>query len=200
MYTLISGSPKAKPSNSMFFLNKIKPVLDEYSIFELKKHKHDEIIKSINDSDVIILVFPLYVDSPPSITLEFLDYIVDNKINLKEKQIYTIINCGFRDGNQNIIAANIISSWCKKINAKYSGSLLIGAGEVIGNKKYKYISNKAMKELNKFSKIIKNKEITKEIVTTVDFLNNQLYCFFANLLWTNNGKKYKLTKEELKKQ
>ena len=200
MYTLISGSPKVKPSNSMFFLSKIKPLLEEYSLYELKKHKYDEIINSINDSEVIVLAFPLYVDSPPSLTLEFLDYLIDNKVNLKGKQIYTIINCGFRDGNQNTTASQIISSWCKKVNAKYSGSLLIGAGEVVGNKKYKYISAKAMKKLNKFSNIIKNKEITEDIITTVDILNDNLYCFFANLSWTNDGKKYKLTKEELKKQ
>lgn len=200
MYTLINGSPKVKPSNSMFFLNKIKPLLEEYSIYELKKHKYDEIIKSINNSEVIVLAFPLYVDSPPSLTLEFLDYIIDNKVNLKGKPIYTIINCGFRDGNQNTTAANIIRSWCKKVNAKYNGSLLIGAGEVIGDKKYKYISTKAMKSLDKFSKIIKNKEFTKDIITTIDILNDRLYCFFANISWTKNGKKFKLTKEELKKQ
>lgn len=200
MYTLISGSPKIKPSNSMFFLNKIKSSLEEYSVFEFKKNTYDEIIKSIENSDVIILAFPLYVDSPPTLILTFLDYIIDNKIDLKGKQIYNIINCGFRDGNQNIVAANILSSWCKKVNAKYSGSLLIGAGEVIGAKKYKYISTRAISSLNKFSKIVKNKEITKDIVTTVDFLNDKLYCIFANISWTKNGKKFRLTKEELKKQ
>jgi hypothetical protein len=84
MYTLISGSPKIKPSNSMFFLNKVKQSLEEYSFFELKKHKYDEIIKSIEESQVIVLAFPLYVDSPPSLTLEFLDYIIENKIDLKQ--------------------------------------------------------------------------------------------------------------------
>ena len=200
MYTLISGSPKIKPSNSMFFLNKIKPYLEEYSIYELKKHQYGEIIQSIEESEVIVLAFPLYVDSPTSLTLGFLDYIIDNKIDLKGKQVYNIINCGFRDGNQNTTAANIMTAWCKKNNATYSGSLLIGAGEVIGDKKYKYISNKAMNSLNKFGKIIKNKEITEDIITTVDILNDRLYCFFANLSWTKNGKKFKLTKEELKKQ
>lgn len=200
MYTLISGSPKIKPSNSMFFLNKVKQSLEEYSFFELKKHKYDEIIKSIEESQVIVLAFPLYVDSPPSLTLEFLDYIIENKIDLKGKYLYSIINCGFRDGKQNIVAANIISSWTKKVNAKYGGSILIGAGEIIGNKKYKYLSISAKKSINKFIKVIKNKELTQDIITTVDILNDNLYCFFANLSWTKNGKKFKLTKEELKKQ
>ena len=200
MYTLISGSPKIKPSNSMYFLNKIKLFLDEYSIFELKKHNYEEIITSIKDSNVVILAFPLYVDSPTSITLDFLDYIIDNNIDFTGKNVYSIINCGFRDANQNDRAAAIISSWCKKVSAKYSGSLLIGAGEVIGNKKYKYITTKAHQKLNKFGKIIKNIELTKDITTTVDFLNDKMFCFFANIFWTKDGKKFKLTKEDLKKQ
>lgn len=200
MYTLISGSPKIKESNSMLFLNKVKTQLDEYSIFELKKHKYDEIIASINESEIIVLAFPLYVDSPPSLTLEFLDYIIDNKIDLSGKLVYSIINCGFRDANQNAIAANIISSWSKKVKAKYNGSLLIGAGEVIGDKKYKYISRKANKTLNKFGRILKNQENTNDIKTTTDFLNDKLFCFFANIFWTKDGKKYNQTKIDLKKQ
>ena len=198
MYTLISGSPKLKPSNSMTFINKIKSTLEDYSVFELKKHNYDEILSSIKDSEVIVLAFPLYVDSPTSITLEFLDYIVDNKIDLKNKQVYSIINCGFRDGNQNVTAANIISAWCKKVNAKYSGSLLIGAGEIIGNSKYKYLSTKANKTLNNFSKIIKTKATTKDIVTTVNILNDRMFCFFANIFWNKDGKKFKQTKKDMK--
>ena len=198
MYTLISGSPKLKPSNSMTFLNKIKSTLEDYSVFELKKHNYDEILSSINESEVIVLAFPLYVDSPTSITLEFLDYIVDNKIDLKNKQVYTIINCGFRDGNQNVTAANIIEAWCKKTKAKYAGSLLIGAGEIVGNKQYQNISNKAMKSLKKFTKIIKEKEVTKNIITSVDFLNDKLFCFVANIFWTKNGKRFKQTKKDMK--
>mgnify|MGYP003299878163 CR=1 FL=1 len=108
MYTIINGSPKVINSNSSYFINIIAKNLDEYNIFELKKGNYNSIIESINKSKTIILAFPLYVDSPTSITLSFLDYIIDNKISLKKKNIYTIINCGFREGEQNITALNII--------------------------------------------------------------------------------------------
>jgi multimeric flavodoxin WrbA len=200
MYTLISGSPKLKSSNSMTFLNQIKSSLEDYSIFELKKYNYDEIIKSINNSEVIVLAFPLYVDSPTSITLDFLDSIIDNKIALKNKLVYTIINCGFRDGIQNDTAANIIKSWCQKVNAEYSGSLLIGSGEIIGDKKYHYLSTTAIKKLNKFAITIKNKENTKNIVTTTNLLDDRLFCFFANIFWTKKAKRFKQTKKDIKKQ
>lgn len=197
MYTLISGSPKMIKSNSLYFLNIVKEKLDNQKVFELKRHRYDDIIDSINTSNTIVLAFPLYVDSPPSLTLKFLDYIIDNKINLDNKLVYIIINCGFREGEQNLTAVNIIKRWCEKTNSQYACSILIGAGEIVGKPKYKFISTKALKKLNEFADIIKNKQIKSDIITSVDILNNKLYCFLANTLWTNNGKKYKLSKIDL---
>lgn len=200
MYTLINGSPKVRDSNSGVFLNKLKINLDEYNVFELKKSKKEDIIKSINNSEVIVLAFPLYVDSPTSITLDLLDYIVDSKVNLKNKLVYVIINCGFREGTQNKTAVNIIKNWCNKTKATYGCSILIGAGEIVGKEKYKYISRNAMKKLKKFNEIVKNKEIKEDIITTVDFMNNKIFCFLANISWTNRGKQFKLTKKDIKQQ
>lgn len=116
------------------------------------------------------------------------------------KTNYFIINCGFREGKQNITALNIVKLLCEKVGAKYYGSILIGSGEIVGKNKYRFISRKALNDLNKFTKKIKLKEKSKEIITTMDILNNSLYCFLANLSWTKRGKKNKLTKEEILKQ
>ena len=197
MYTIINGSPKVINSNSSYFVNMITKNLDEYNAFELKDGNYNNIIDSIGKSKTIILAFPLYVDSPTSITLSFLDYIIDNKVSLKDKSIYTIINCGFREGEQNITALNIIKRWCEKVEATYKGAILIGAGEIVGKKKYKFISNKALKNLKEFSNIIKEGK-DKEIITTVDLLNDKIYCILANLSWNKKGRINNLTKKELK--
>lgn len=197
MYTLINGSPKPYSSNSMHFLNVLSKNLNKYNLFELKKNAYDEILADIKSSEVIVFAFPLYVDSPSSITLEFLDYIMDKKIKLKNKLIYIIINCGFREGKQNITAINIMKQWCKKVNATYGCSILIGAGEIVGKDKYKFISKKATKSLIKFSNIVKQKQHKEDILTTMDILNNKLYVFLANKSWNKKGKKNNLTKKDL---
>lgn len=197
MYTLINGSPKPISSNSSYFINKIISKLDNYNIFELKKDSYKKILESIKISETIILAFPLYIDSPTFITLSFLDYIIDNKINLKNKKIYIVINCGFREGEQNITALNIMKNWCKKVNSTYMGSIMIGAGEIVGKKKYRFISNKAMKHLNKFiNSIIRNDNIS-DIITTMDLLTNKTYCFLANKSWNKKGKENNLTYNDL---
>lgn len=193
MYTLINGSPKSTNSNSLYFLKRIISKLENNNLYELKKDKHEIILESIKKSETLILAFPLYVDSPSSITLSFLDYIIDNKISLKNKSIYTIINCGFREGEQNITAVNIIKNWCNKTKANYKGSIMIGAGEIVGKPKYKLISRNALKKLDIFTNaIIKNNNI-QDIVTTMDILNNKTYCFLANKSWNKSGKKNNLT-------
>ena len=197
MYTLISGSPKPVNSNSLKFLKNISKNIDNYKIFELKKDKYIKIIENIEKSDVMVFAFPLYIDSPTSITLSFLDYIIDNKINLKNKKVYVLINCGFREGEQNITAINIMKNWCGKVGATYSGSIMIGAGEIVGKTKYKFISFSALKKLNEFSSCIKLKKESKDIIITMNVLNNRMYCYLANISWTKKGKLNNLSKREL---
>ena len=157
-----------------------------------------DIIKSITKADTIVLAFPLYEDSPNSLTLKLLDYIYDNKINLSNKELYVIINCGFREGTHNITALNIIKNWANKVNIDFCGSILVGAGEIVGKKKFSYITSIAINKLKKFSKCIKNNSYTKDIITTMDLLTNRMYIMFANASWTKQGKKNKLSKKDLK--
>lgn len=198
MYTLISGSPKPFNSNSMSFLKTLSEKLDKYKIYELKNDKHDDILDNIKKSDAIVFAFPLYVDSPTSITLSFLDYLMDKKINLKNKLIYVIVNCGFREGEQNITAVNIIKNWCNKIKATYASSLMIGAGEIVGKEKFKFVSKKALRCLNRFINNIKLKQKGEDIITTMDLLNNKLYCYFANKSWTKDAKLNNLTESDVR--
>ena len=198
MYTFINGSPKGSKSNTDMFFNKLCSGLNEYELFHLRKNSYDKILSSIIKSDCLVLGFGLYVDSPTNLMLSFMDYIYDNNINLKNKKVYSVINCGFKEGEQNLTAANIIKNWCNKVNAEYCGSLLIGAGEIVGKEKYKFLSHNVNKYLVKFKKVLNSKSSTKDIITTVNYLNNNLYCIVANLFWTKNAKLNGLTKNDVK--
>lgn len=198
MYTLINGSPKIRLSSSMNFLQELSKKIDKYNLFELRKDKYDVIINSIEKSDVIVLSFPLYVDSPTSIVLSFLDYIVDNKIKLTNKLIYVIVNCGFRESVQNKTAVNILKNWCMKVDAKYMGSLQIGAGEMVGHNEYNFISRKVKKAVLKFSDIVKDKRQTDDIHATVDFFTNKMFCFVANCFWNKRGRENNLLEKDIR--
>ena len=191
MYTLLNGSQKNVVGNSRRFLDGVGNYLDEYEIYDLKKKNFKEIIKNIESSNAVVLAFPLYVDAPNSVTLSFLDYIYDSKIDLNGKSIYVIINCGFKEGEQNLTALNIIKRWCIKTNACYSGAILIG------NPKFKFISTSALKRLKEFSICISNGVKSDDIITTIDLLSSKMYCKIANHSWTKKGKSNKLKKSDI---
>ena len=199
MYTLINGSSKIGESNSNNFLNYISDYSDKYIIYSIKKDNFEDIIKSIKLSSTIVLAFPLYVDSPNTYTLRLLDYMYDNNIG-ENKNIYVVINCGFKEGEQNITALNIIKRFCSKIKANYMGAILIGAGEIVGKKEYKFISRKALKKLKEFSLCIKENRKCDYIITTMDLLSNRQYCFLANRSWTKRAKNNNLTKKDVYKK
>ncbi len=190
MYTLIDGSPKKQQSNSKYFLEYISKHLDEYHIYNINNN-YKLILDNIKQSDTIVLAHPLYVDSPNYSTLSLLEYLYNNKDRVANKNFYVIINCGFREGEHNLTALSIIKNWCTKSNVNYMGSLLIGAGEIVGKPKYKLICKKALNNLKLFSNCIKNKELSKDIITTMDLLNNKIYCKLANKSWNKKIKRNK---------
>ena len=155
---MINGNPRNNRSNSKYFLSFIEQKLDNYNLFYINKDKFCNILDSISISDAIVFSFPLYVDSEPSSLLCFMDYVIDNNIDISNKKVYTVVNCGFLKGEQNITAIEIIKRWCYKTNIIYSGSILIGAGEIVGKKKYQLITKKALKELNIFAENVLNQK------------------------------------------
>lgn len=198
MFTLINGSPRNNRSNSKYFLSFIEQKLDNYNLFYINKDKFCTILDSISISDAIVFSFPLYVDSEPSSLLSFMDYIIDNNIDISNKKVYAVVNCGFLEGEQNITAIEIIKRWCYKTNTIYSGSILIGAGEIVGKKKYQLITKKALKELNIFAENVLNQKKFDDIITTMSFMNPRLYCTLANISWSKNGRKNGLSNDELR--
>lgn len=183
MKLYINGSPKLTNSNSNYFLNKLSP---KDKIKFVYKDKFSEILKSIKKVDIIILAFPLYVDGPPNKVIELFEYIKNNKINIKNKKIYTIINCGFWEAKQNRTASLIVEDFAINNGAKYMGSFNIGAGEIIGKcdkkKIYRLVSLSFLVKIRKFKARISNgKKVTLE--TTIRPMTKRLYVYLANCNW-----------------
>ena len=115
-----------------------------------------------------------------------MEYIQNNKIDISNKKIYTIINCGFWEAKHNRTASLIIENFAKKNKAKYMGSFNIGAGEIVGKCEkfwlYKLISIPFLIKIKKFKECIDNgSEIILE--TTIRPMTKRLYVFMANINW-----------------
>ncbi len=183
MILYINGSPKLKNSNSDFFLNKINK---KTKIFYVYKDKFNKILKDIKNTDTIVFSFPLYVDAPTNKIIELLEYIQDNKIDIKNKMIYTIINCGFWEAKHNKTASLIMEEFAINNKAKYMGTFNIGAGEIIGKcgkkKIYKIISIPFLFKIRRFKRCIFNKKKIN-LETTIRPMTKRLYIYLANCSW-----------------
>jgi hypothetical protein len=134
----INGSQKAGISNSGIISDEINSILEtdhevHYYVLGTKQLSH-EIYREITSSDVIIFLFPLYVDSVPSNMLRML---IDLELYIREESrediaVYAIINNGFYEGRQTRIAFEIMQNWCTRAGAKFCGGIGQGAGEMLG--------------------------------------------------------------------
>ena len=150
--TIINGSPKTVKSNSEILGNYLFPLLKEnnikkyYSIyFQLNGKTKNEIY----NSDVLIFIFPLYVDGIPSNLLKLLVKFEKENVVRPETKIYCIVNNGFYEGKQNFLALLHMKNWCKKVNAKWGQGIGIGSGELLPYLKKFKLGQGPLKNLEK---------------------------------------------------
>lgn len=189
MISVINCSPKYK-SNSSNFIKRLVPKLrNNYQIIYLYHEEINDIINKIDKSNVIVFVFPLYVDTVPSRLIR----LMEQNINFKNKYVYSISNCGFLEKINNDIAIKIIQNWCLHCNGIFMGSFKIGAGEVIGNDNFlSHLLSPLYKiKMTIFSKRIN--KIKKVNLSTQIILPKRMFCYCANKGFKKTIAKYSKT-------
>lgn len=144
----LSGSPKYKDSCSEHYLELLETHLNKDFYIEEEKmlHFNDHVIEKIGNADIIVISSPLYADSLPSHVINFL--INMSSLDLTNKSMYAIINCGFLEGIHNIVSLEILSNYCDANKMEYMGGLGIGGGPVgYQHKLYNYPIFKCIKAL-----------------------------------------------------
>lgn len=185
---LLNGSPKFKDSASEHYLDILYDNLDKNYYIEEERmlFLNDTLKKKIKDADILVIATPLYADSIPSHVLDFLIKIGD--LNLSNKIMYLVVNCGFLEGIHNIVAFNVIRNYCDYHGIKFMGGLGIGGGP-IGYRKtiYNYLIYKNIKLLGDFINYQKMFE-TKFISPLIPRF---IYIGIANIRWKKAIKSFK---------
>ncbi|MCL2590319.1 MAG: NAD(P)H-dependent oxidoreductase [Betaproteobacteria bacterium] len=205
--SLINGSQKSKESNSGLILDRLKRFINKDH--EIKNHKlgvkgfPEETLRKICSGDVIVLAFPLYVDSIPTNLLKLLIELEKHltKEPTEDIVIYTIINNGFYEGKQTHIAFEIIENWCERSGIKFGGGIGQGAGETIGFVKNIPFAGFIFYNLDRSLKLLAQKIETKE-PCNVTYLSPLLPRFLCRIMahhffWYPLARKNKLEKEDL---
>jgi multimeric flavodoxin WrbA len=203
---IINGSQKIGESNTGIILDKFNEFVKNKH--EVKNYKlsislfAEEMYTEIISGDIIVLAFPLYIDSLPSNTLKM---IIELESLFKEKNItgiivYAIINNGFYEGKQTHIAFEIIKNWCERSGIKFGGGIGQGAGEMIGVTKNTPIDKGAFNNLARALKFMAEKIALKEsfeIIYLSPYFPRFLWKIAGTSFWHQLAKKNGLKKKEI---
>lgn len=133
---IFNGSPRYKKSNSKIliehFLKGYNTIYTEpVPVHYLANHKQkDEQIEIFQNSEIVIIVFPLYTDCMPGIVKEFFESVVELKIT-SSKKIGFVVQSGFPEAIHSIYVERYLEKLTKRIQCEYLGTIIKGGVEGI---------------------------------------------------------------------
>lgn len=193
-FIIVNGSPRAPKSNSLKYIIELKKHLKgSLLIYNIINCKIDEFIKEVNSDSEIIFVFPLYADGVPSLVISFLNSLKDYKF--QKQRVHLIINCGFLEWQQNLIAKEIFKLFCDSLNLKFCCSLLIGSGEAIMETPFKLLVRQQIK--NFANDIYTHKSKMRKVSM---LLSKKSFIKASTKYWLKYGQKNGITREIMERK
>ncbi|MFX1438549.1 MAG: NAD(P)H-dependent oxidoreductase [Promethearchaeota archaeon] len=205
---LLVGSPKVENSTSASLGNYLISKLEEFGMKSEKgfihrlvnrKEKIQSLYEMIDRANLIILSFPLYVDSLPAPVIKAMELIKEERDRLeskKPKNFIAISQNGFPEGFQNTVALQICRTFAEDCGFIWKGGLALGQGGSIGGipllERGGMVRN-VVKGLDITAQaMIDGKEIPQEAVDLFSkkFIPNFFYNSIVNLGWRLQKRKY----------
>jgi multimeric flavodoxin WrbA len=205
---LLIGSPKVERSTSASLGNYLLSKLEGSGMqFERafihriinREEKFQSLLDMINKADLLILSFPLYVDSLPAPVIKAMELIKEqqNKLENKEsKDFIAICNSGFPEASQSTVALKICRIFSKTCGFIWKGGIAIGGGGAINGRPLEGIGGMvrfiiAGLDLTAQA-IMEGKEIPQEAIDIASkpFIPRYLYIRGGNLGWRIQTRRY----------
>jgi len=138
---LLVGSPRTKKSTSAslggYLFEQLQAQSVETQTIQIytslnSQERMNSLFESIDNTDLVVLAFPLYVDSLPAPVIATLEKIASHRREYPTPiRFASIANCGFPGANHNDTAIAITSEFARQSRLTWMGGLALGAGEGI---------------------------------------------------------------------
>jgi len=133
---IFNGSPRRLNSNSKILIeqflagyNRIDP--ERVPVYYLASRKQkEESLEAFNNSDIILIFFPLYTDCMPGIVKEFIEDIAQLN-NSKTRMIGFVVQSGFPEAIHSFYVERYLKKLTKRLNGIYLGTIIKGGVEGI---------------------------------------------------------------------
>ena len=97
----------------------------------------ETLLDTVDRCDLLVLVFPLYIDSLPALltrTLELIASRREGRERESRQRLVAIVNNGFPEAGQNEVALRICSRFASETGFEWAGGLALGGGEAINGR------------------------------------------------------------------
>jgi hypothetical protein len=198
---IINGSPKTVGSTSSIFIDEIKRLLDITPIVYQSTQlildvENSKVMSNILEADVLLFVFPLYVDCIPVSLIKILTTIEQEAMKANEKFpiVYAISNCGFIEAKDNHLALDIVKNFATSVGMLWGYGIGIGGGGFVASqsknmRKSGPVSN-VYAALVELASAMKNQHMKNQHVFVTPKIPRFMYKFGGNLGWYLMGRKY----------
>ena len=204
---LLVGSPRGEESTSASLGNYLISKLEELGLktetlyihrLVNRKEKINDLLQGVQRADLIILSFPLYVDSLPAPVIKAMELIIANKnttISEKSKSFVAIANNGFPEASQNEIALQICRIFSRDCGFAWKGGIAVVGGPIGGRPLQERggVVRNIIKGLDMAAQALKDDgEIPQEAIELLSksILPSSLYRFIGNFSWKRMAKRY----------
>jgi len=138
---LVIGSGRGRQSNShalgSYFLKRLSAAgwqtATELLLPALKADEGAALAAQAGGVELLVLAFPLYVDSLPAAVIQLLERLAPRRPEAgPPPSLLAIVNCGFPGAYHNRLALAICEQFCREAGWRWAGGLAMGGGEVLG--------------------------------------------------------------------
>ncbi len=163
--------------------------------------------EKLDRADLVVLAFPLYVDSLPAPVIAALEKIAARRANVETSQYFAAIaNCGFPEARHNHTALAICGEFATQTGMTWLGSLSLGGGEgLVHGTPLNELDGRAMplrKSLELAAEALANGQPIPQSARDLfssPVIPNWMYKLFGGIGWKQQAKQYHMEKS-LKRQ
>ena len=205
---LLVGSPKSGRSTSQSlggcFLEKLKEKGFEtgsISVYPLLRSAGGmrELKEAVDTADVVVISFPLYVDSLPAGLIRALEGIAMHRKNSdspRKQKLVVISNSGFPESQHMDTAIAICREFARETGMEWLGGLSLGGGASIDGKPLAKAGGMVRNVISALelaaSDIAEGKPLSDETLSVMarPMMPSWTYTFFGNLGWLIRANKF----------
>ncbi|EKQ50794.1 MAG: putative flavoprotein [Methanobacterium sp. Maddingley MBC34] len=203
---ILVGSPKGKNSASNNFALYLEDKFQEKGIETEKaylvEHQKPKRLKKLVEKafipELLVIVAPLYIDSIPAITINFMEECYKSKEDSHNQKLMAVFNSGFPEPNHNDLAIRMCKNFASKMDMEWMGGITIGMGAAFERSSLIDAGGMA-RNLRKgldaaVESLSHNKPMPSEAVLTASkpllplFLSKFFMCYFGEWLWKRKVK------------